>query len=108
MSYYLKVLQNYVTFDGRARRAEYWYFVLFNVIISFVLGFVGGMLRLNFLSSIYSLAILLPSIAVGVRRMHDVGKSGWFLLIPIYNLVLAVTPGSAGPNEFGADPKVAG
>jgi uncharacterized membrane protein YhaH (DUF805 family) len=52
------------------------------------------------------LAIFIPSIAVGVRRMHDVGKSGWFLLIPIYNLILACTDGVQGDNEYGADPKV--
>ena len=54
---------------------------------------------------IYTLAVLIPSIAVGVRRMHDVGKSGWFLLIPIYNLILACTDGVNGDNEYGADPK---
>ena len=105
MNYYLKVLQNYATFGGRARRSEYWYFALFNVIISFVLGFIGGMMGTTVLSNIYSLAVLIPSIAVGVRRMHDVGKSGWFLLIPIYNLILAFTEGTKGENEYGADPK---
>ena len=105
MNYYLKVLQNYATFSGRARRSEYWYFVLFNVIISIALGFISGMMGISMLSNIYSLAILVPSIAVGVRRMHDVGKSGWFLLIPIYNLILACTDGVKGENEYGADPK---
>ena len=105
MNYYLKVLQNYATFSGRARRSEYWYFVLFNVIISIALGFIDGMMGISMLSNIYSLAILVPSIAVGVRRMHDVGKSGWFLLIPIYNLILACTDGVKGENEYGADPK---
>ena len=106
MNYYLKVLQNYATFSGRARRSEYWYFVLFNFIISFVLGFVDGLLMSGeLLSSIYSLAVLIPSIAVAVRRMHDVGKSGWFILIPIYNLILACTEGTSGENEYGADPK---
>ena len=59
----------------------------------------------TFINTVYSLAVLVPSIAVGVRRMHDVGKSGWFLLIPIYNLILACTDGQVGPNEYGADPK---
>ena len=54
---------------------------------------------------LYSLAVLLPSIAVGVRRMHDVGKSGWYILIPIYNFILAVTDGEQGANEYGPDPK---
>jgi uncharacterized membrane protein YhaH (DUF805 family) len=105
MNYYTKVLKNYATFSGRARRSEYWYFVLFNIIISIVLGLIGGMLELGFLSNLYSLLIIVPSIAVGVRRMHDVGKSGWFLLIPIYNLILAVTEGTKGTNAYGADPK---
>jgi uncharacterized membrane protein YhaH (DUF805 family) len=105
MNYYLKVLQNYATFGGRARRSEYWYFALFNVIIAFVLGFIGGMMGTTVLSNIYSLAVLIPGIAVGVRRMHDVGKSGWFLLIPIYNLILACTEGTKGENKYGADPK---
>jgi uncharacterized membrane protein YhaH (DUF805 family) len=105
MNYYFKVLQNYATFSGRARRSEYWYFFLFNVIIAFVLGFVGGLMGTTVLSNIYTLAVLIPGIAVGVRRMHDVGKSGWFLLIPIYNLVLACTDGVNGDNEYGTDPK---
>ena len=105
MNYYLKVLQNYATFGGRARRSEYWYFILFNTIISFGLGFVGGLMQVNWISNIYTLAVLIPSIAVAVRRMHDVGKSGWFVLVPIYNLILACTNGVQGDNEYGADPK---
>ena len=105
MKYYLKVLQNYANFNGRARRSEYWYFVLFNVIVSSIVGFIGGLMNFGLLSSLYSLAVLLPSIAVAVRRMHDVGKSGWYILIPIYNFILAVTAGDAGENEYGQDPK---
>ena len=105
MNYYLKVLQNYATFSGRARRSEYWYFVLFNVIISIGFSFVSSLMQFPLLSSIYSLAVIIPSIAVAVRRMHDVGKSGWFLLIPIYNLILACTDGVKGDNEYGSDPK---
>jgi uncharacterized membrane protein YhaH (DUF805 family) len=104
-NYYIHVLKNYATFNGRARRSEYWYFVLFNAIISFGIGFIGGLISFGLLGTIYSLAVLIPSIAVGVRRMHDVGKSGWFLLIPIYNLILALTDGEKGENQYGADPK---
>jgi uncharacterized membrane protein YhaH (DUF805 family) len=104
MKYYLKVLQNYATFKGRASRSEYWYFVLFNVIFSIVLGFVSGIVDLPILYTIYSLALLIPSIAVAVRRMHDVGKSGWFILIPIYDLILACTQGVKGENEYGTEP----
>jgi uncharacterized membrane protein YhaH (DUF805 family) len=106
MNYYLKVIQNYATFSGRARRSEYWYFVLFNLIFSIVLAIVGAVIRFPLLSTLYSLAVLLPSIAVAVRRMHDVGKSGWFVLIPIYNLILCCTNGDNGSNEYGEDPKV--
>lgn len=105
MNYYFKVLQNYATFDGRARRSEYWYFVLFNFIVTIVLALLGIIVNFPFVDSIYSLAVLIPSIAVGVRRMHDVGKSGWFILIPIYNLILACTDGDNQVNEYGEDPK---
>ena len=104
MQYYLKALQNYAIFSGRSTRADYWYFFLFNLIFSIVIGFIAGLIRLPFLGSIYSLAVLIPGLAVGVRRMHDVGKSGWYLLIPIYNLILACTEGDYGDNEFGDDP----
>ena len=106
MNYYLKVIQNYATFSGRARSSEYWYFVLFNLTFSIVFAIVGAVIRFPLLSTLYSLAVLLPSIAVAVRRMHDVGKSGWFVLIPIYNLILCCTNGDNGSNEYGEDPKV--
>ena len=105
MNYYLSVLKNYAKFDGRARRAEYWSFALFNLIASVIVGIIAGIVKIELLGNLYSLAVLLPSIAVGVRRMHDVGKSGWYLLIPIYNLILAVTEGDKGDNEYGPDPK---
>jgi len=112
MNWYLKVLRNYANFDGRARRSEYWYFFLFNVIISIVLeivvvfsGLTVGDEEIGILGTIYSLAIFIPSLAVGIRRMHDVGKSGWFILIPLYNLYLAVQDGEVGYNQYGPDPK---
>ena len=111
MNWYLAVLKKYAVFSGRARRKEYWMFCLFNIIIGFILGVIEGIAGINsgnngsILPSIYQLAILIPSIAVGVRRMHDVGKSGWFLLIPIYNLILTVTEGNKGDNQYGTDPK---
>jgi uncharacterized membrane protein YhaH (DUF805 family) len=106
-NYFVKVLKNYVNFDGRARRSEYWYYTLFIVIISIVLTFADAAIgsEQGILGLIFSLGTLLPSIAVGIRRMHDVGKSGWYILIPIYNLVLACTNGDTGTNEYGSDPK---
>lgn len=99
------VLENYANFDGRARRSEYWYFFLVNVIISVIFGFIGGLIKFPLISTIYSVAVLVPSIGVAIRRMHDVGKSGWYILIPIYNLILACTNGEQGRNQYGEDPK---
>lgn len=108
MNWYLKVLKQYADFNGRARRKEYWMFTLINLIITYgIIGIAGAMEipALAMVSSLYSLAVLLPSIGVAVRRMHDVGKSGWFILIPFYNLYLACTNGDVGSNEYGPDPK---
>ncbi|WMI65984.1 DUF805 domain-containing protein [Aestuariibaculum sp. YM273] len=113
MKWYLKVVKdNYANFNGRARRKEYWMFFLFNMIFTYglsitlsVIAVATEMYALASLYMIYSLAVLIPSLAVGVRRMHDVGKSGWFLLIPIYSLILAVTEGERGANKYGPDPK---
>ncbi len=104
-NYYLGVLKNYTGFSGRARRAEFWYFTLVNVIISFVLGLVSGMIGLPIIGTIYSLAVLCPAIAVAIRRMHDIDKSGWFILIPFYNLYLCTIEGDQGDNQYGSDPK---
>lgn len=105
MNWYLKVIQNYVTFSGRARRKEYWMFFLISTIISIVISIIANVVHFPLLSTIYSLVVLLPTLAVGVRRMHDVGKSGWFILIPIYNLILFCTDGEQGENAYGPDPK---
>jgi uncharacterized membrane protein YhaH (DUF805 family) len=107
INYFVKVLKNYVNFDGRARRSEYWYYTLVSIIISIILMFADSAIGSveGILGMIFSLGTIIPSIAVGVRRMHDVGKSGWYILIPIYNLVLACTNGDTGTNQYGADPK---
>ena len=110
MNWYLEVLKKYVDFDGRARRKEYWMFVLINTIISLVLMFLvaktGGAKTGSVVLNLYQLAVLLPSIAVGVRRMHDTDHSGWWILCPLVNLVFACTGGTPGPNRFGPDPKM--
>jgi uncharacterized membrane protein YhaH (DUF805 family) len=111
MNWYLKVLKQYADFSGRARRKEYWMFALFNVIITYAITFISlgiEVPELSFISSIYSIAIIIPSLSVGVRRMHDVGKSGWYLLIPIYSFVLAVSDSENGANKWGDNPKGTG
>jgi uncharacterized membrane protein YhaH (DUF805 family) len=111
MNYYLTVLKKYAVFSGRARRAEYWYFALFNIIIVFGLAFVEGLLEIasdtdeSIFAWIYQLAVFIPNLAVGVRRMHDVDKSGWFLFIPIYSVILTIMDGTKGDNKYGPDPK---
>ena len=108
IEWYKKVVfENYANFKGRARRSEYWYFVLGNAIISLTINILTALLspKLVFLGIVYSLAVFIPTIAVLIRRMHDVGKSGWYILIPIYNLILACTAGDYGKNDYGQDPK---
>ena len=110
------VLNKYATFTGRSARSEYWWWVLFTIIVSVVLGFVEFLLfgsrmgQVGILGAIYSLATLIPSIAVGVRRLHDLAKSGWWLLIifiPLIGVLVLlywfVQRGTVGPNEFGND-----
>jgi len=114
MAWYLSVLQKYAVFSGRARRKEYWMFFLFNLLVSmllgFVTGFVGEFLGLGLTLSggasvVYGLAVLLPSFAVAVRRMHDLGRSGWWAAVPVANLVFLCSSGQPGENEYGSDPK---
>ncbi len=112
MKYYLQVLRNYFEFSGRARRKEYWMYTLFNFIFAMLSMIIDNVLGTTLKGqtpglfySAYALTVLIPGLSVGVIRMHDVGKSGWFLLIPVYNLILACTNGDAGDNEYGADPK---
>lgn len=111
MNYYLLAFKKYNLFSGRAHREEYWHFIFVNIIIILGLGMIEGMLGIapstdvSILVSIYQLIIFIPSVSIGVRRMHDVNKSGWFLLIPIYNIILAITDGDEGNNKYGPDPK---
>jgi len=112
MKWFIAAFKKYAVFTGRARRSEYWYFTLFFIIIYVALIFVDvltGMYDVEsgrgLTSTIFTLVALLPAIAVGVRRMHDIGKSGWYILIPIYSLVLTCTDGDKGPNKYGPDPK---
>ena len=119
MNWYITVLKRYGVFIGRARRAEFWWFFLINLLITAALAFVdqltgtlspeGGY---GLLSGIYSLAVLLPTLAVAVRRLHDIGRSGWWLLIglipvigTIILLALFILDGMPGDNRFGSNPK---
>ena len=119
MNWYLEVLKKYAVFGGRARRKEYWFFVLFNFIFAVVLAFIDGMTGtfnaetgIGVLSGIYGLAVFIPGIAVTIRRLHDTDRIGWWLLIclipligAIWLLVLMVIDGTSGQNQYGLDPK---
>lgn len=119
IDWWKKVLfENYATFDGRARRSEYWYYVLFNFILvisawltSFFLFFLGGFLLWP-LIGLFSFITFIPTLAVSVRRLHDIGKSGVYYLlifIPIIGQIMFIvflfTEGDFGDNEYGPDPK---
>lgn len=111
-NYYTYCLQNYVKFDGRARRSEYWYFVLFNFIISCAVEFVGYLIGLDWLVSLYGIGVFLPGLAVGIRRLHDIGKSGFWILIGliplvgwIWLIILLCQDSQPGSNEYGPNPK---
>ncbi|MBQ3635911.1 MAG: DUF805 domain-containing protein [Bacteroidales bacterium] len=105
------VLENYVNFNGRARRKEFWQFILVNFVISIVVSIIAGMIG-QWLSYLYSLALLLPGLSVGARRLHDINKSGWLQLlgiIPLIGIILLIywwaQPGDKGDNPKGPDPK---
>lgn len=113
------VFRKYAVFEGRAQRAEYWYFVLFYIIVYTVLGFLDGSLtragdepQWGLLTGVFALGTLLPSLAVSVRRLHDTNRSGWWLLlmfVPLVGqlvvLVFMILDGTHGDNRFGPDPK---
>ena len=117
--WWLSILKNhYADFEGRARRQTYWMFVLCNIIVSVVIGIVGGIIGAIIgswfsilVASLFSLALLVPSIALGVRRLHDIDKSGWWYLLvfvpfgAIVLLVFFVLDSKPGANEYGENPK---
>ncbi len=105
-NWYFAVLKKYAVFAGRARRKEYWMFVLINFLVAVGLGIAEGLAGTNgLISNLYSLAVLVPGIAVGVRRMHDTDRSGWWLLLPFVNLVFLCQDSTPGANRFGPNPK---
>ena len=118
MNWYLGVLKKYAVFSGRAQRAEYWYFVLFSTIVSLVLmvldamtGTLDPQTGYGLLNGLYTLAVFIPTLAVSVRRLHDIGKSGWWLLIaliPLIGVILLIiwfATDSKEDNQYGKNPK---
>ena len=115
MNWYLEVLRKYAVFSGRARRMEYWMFLLINLVIALVLAIIDGLIgSQGALEVLYSLAVLIPSLAVAVRRLHDTNRSGWWIfisLIPLIGLIIfivfAVQDSTPGANRYGPNPKEA-
>ena len=121
MNWFLEVLRKYAVFRGRARRKEYWFFFLFYLIFSIgvtLVDLLAGTLTaaadMGLLSTIYALVLFVPSMAVGVRRLHDTDRSGWWLLIllvPLIGILVLIIffclDGTRGSNRFGPDPKQA-
>lgn len=107
MIYYFRSLKKYADFEGRARLSEFVYFQIFHPIFIIFFAIIGHMIGIDVYYSvcIYSLGTFLPTLALIVRRFHDVGKSGWFFFVPIYSLILILTEGDKGENEYGPDPK---
>ena len=117
MRWYLTVLRKYSVFGGRAQRNEYWMFALINAVVVLGLGLVNGLTGADVpaIPLFYTLAVVLPGLAVTVRRLHDTNRSGWWLLIlfvPIVGAIILLlfmgTPGGETPNRFGASPKAIG
>jgi len=120
MHWYIDVLKKYAVFHGRARRKEYWMFVLINWIITLILNIIERAANLASptgtgpLVGLYSLAVFLPALGVAIRRLHDTNRSGWWVLLAliplvgwIWLIVLLALPGTQGPNKHGPDPKAA-
>ena len=115
MKWYLEALKKYAVFSGRARRKEYWMFLLFNIIITVAVVFIADFFTFPRIIAIYALGLMIPTIAVQVRRLHDTGRSGWWSLMnfipligPIVLIIFLVQQGSNEENKFGKNPKLEG
>ena len=114
MNFYVDAWKKFADFSGRSRRKEFWFFWLINMVISYVLSFITAKLGVvgSIVTGAFGLAILVPSLAVGIRRMHDIGKSGWWIcvnIIPIigtiWYIILAAKDSEVTSNNWGANPK---
>lgn len=119
MHYFTQALEQYATFSGRTSRKDFWMFMLMNILFALLAGFIGGLLAglthlgfFNYLSSLYALCVLVPGLAITVRRLHDTGRSGWWYFISfipligfIWILVYMVLDSTPGTNSYGVNPK---
>jgi uncharacterized membrane protein YhaH (DUF805 family) len=113
-NHYIDAFKKYAIFSGRSTRSEFWYFVLANFLIQLIIGIIeaviGGLTgapstgKVGLMGTIYSFLVLVPSIAIAARRLHDAGLTGWFMLIPIYNIFLYCRESDPGDNQYGPNP----
>ena len=114
--WYVTAIRKYAVFDGRAGRSEYWYFVLVYFGISIVLGFIDGMFGahgMGLLSAVFCVAMVIPSLSIAIRRLHDTDRSAWWLLIgfvPVAGIIILIvffaSVGTQGSNRYGAPPEM--
>lgn len=104
--WFLKPMKQYAVFSGRTTRQEYWMFFLLSVIIAVAIGVIAGITRASWLSDLYTLAVFVPGIAIGVRRMHDTDRSGWWLIVPIAGFVFLLFASQPETNRFGPGRKM--
>lgn len=113
MEYFIGAIKKYATFSGRARRKEYWMFILFYMIFYIVLAVLDGLIGTILLSTVFSLLLLIPSISVAARRLHDTGRTGWWQLIAfipligVIVLIVFLVQDSHDENQYGLNPKLA-
>jgi uncharacterized membrane protein YhaH (DUF805 family) len=113
MNWYLEVLKKYAVFDGRSRRREFWYFVLFSSIVAIALMIIDITAGTHYaFLGIYCLAVLLPGLGVSIRRLHDTNRSGWWVLVNLYPAVgqmffilFTAAESDVGENQYGPNPK---
>ncbi len=123
MQWYFRAFRRYATFSGRAYRQEFWLFLLWSLVVSLLLSIIdrkaGWMvvqeeqIEMGWLQLVYAVATLVPTLALSARRLHDIGRSGWWQLIgaiPFVGLIVMIiwfaTPGTPGPNRYGPDPRI--
>ena len=107
---WLKMLANFSDFKGRTGMGEFWWAIVGNIIVSIVVGLICKLFGAfgSVLSLLVTFVLLVPSIAMGIRRMHDIGKPGWWIIVPIANLVFACKEGDEDDNQYGSNPKYVG
>lgn len=94
------VFSKYATAKGRATRSEYWWFYLFNVLVSLGATLMDYVMGTSVFAFVWSLVVLVPNICVGIRRLHDINRSGWWIIVPIVNIVMLLMPSDPNPNEY--------